>query len=275
MLHWYAVCQAGPTHREKGIPCQDSFYVLQRDDGVIAAACADGVGSESRADAASKLAARVSVEWVAERFQPAMSDVQAEEVLRGAFAEADKAIRAAADEAGESVLQYGTTLCLAVVDGQGRVCFGQAGDSGIVALLKTGEYEPLTTQQREQGRVFPLRAGPDRWAFGERDRISALALVTDGLWDELVPPLLKNEAVKVHTALARSFLDRCEKEEEEIKTLEAAAGAFLEKYPWLDDDKTIVVIFGDEPAAKQADEYYAEPDWRALRRQALEKLRCG
>lgn len=277
MLHFYAVCQAGPAHREAGIPCQDSFYVLRREDGVIAAACADGVGSEKRADAASKLAARVSVERAAEMFSPEMTDSQTEEVLREAFAGADEAVRAAADAAGESVSQYGTTLCLAVMAG-GKVWYGQAGDSGIVALLDTGEYEPVTIQQRDEaGRVFPLRTGPDRWVFGHRDGISAIALVTDGVWDELVPPLLRHEPVTVHTALARTFLDRSERTDEEIKALEAAAGAFLERYPpsLLDDDKTIVVIYGDEPASCQPDEYYAEPDWPALRRQALERLRRG
>ena len=227
MIRFYSACMAGPYHIDNGIPCQDSRYIATRDDGIVVAACADGLGSELHSDIGSQIASRIAVTYCAEHID---SDMSTEEK---------------AEEMKEDIDQFDTTLCLAIYDGE-TVWYGHSGDSGLIVKFNTGLYFPVTTQQRdEDGCVFPLCSGPEYWVFGKVDgSVSSLMLMTDGIWEQMCHPLLRNEEVKINTALIRSFMEHTETESSVIDKVEEACVDYLERFPkeWLDDDKTVIVL---------------------------------
>lgn len=276
MIRYYTANMAGPYHLDNGIPCQDSFYIKRDSNGVVFASAADGLGSESYSEDGSRIASQRSCNFCMEHYKSGMPFPEVKKIMNNAFVNAYKAVLEEAQAAGNSPDEYDTTLCMVIFD-DGHVFYGQSGDSGILALMKSGEYVPLTTQQRdEDGYVFPLCSGPGMWVFGEvEDPVSSVMLMTDGVWEQICPPLLRNHDVKINIALASRFMDRHETSLRSVKALEEAAGRYLENYPrgLLDDDKTIVVIYDPlQPARKMPAEYYKSPDWASLREAAKANL---
>lgn len=276
MNHYYAVSIAGPDHNDRGIPCQDSFYVTRNEEGTLFAACADGLGSEQYSDIGSRIAAQISVEYCAQHFRNGEPFAEVKKTLNNAFVFAYRTILEEAQRAGNSSDEYDTTLCLAIFDDE-HLYYGQSGDSGIVVLFKEGYYISITEQQRdEDGYVFPLCAGPEMWVFGEiKEAVSSVMLMTDGVFEQICPRVLKNNDVKINVSLAKQFMDRTESTDEEINLLQKAAYSYLEEYPrrLLDDDKTLIVLFNpEEPATRLASEYYSAPNWEELYDRAKEKL---
>ena len=270
MIRCIKACMAGPYHLDNGLPCQDSLYVRDCGDGAVIAAVADGLGSQKYSDVGSRIASETAVSFCAEHFVAGMTFKEVRKIMRNAFVDAYRAVLKEAASIGEFGDQHDTTLCLAIWD-DGHVFWGQAGDSGIAALMKSGEYVPVTVQQRtEEGYVFPLCCGPEKWAFGEiTEKVSALMLMTDGVWENIVPPELSDDERKMNVALARLFMDRKEDQPEEIATLESNMQTYLENFPrqLLDDDKTVIILYNpDTPAARLDDAYYQPPDWEAIAR---------
>lgn len=279
MIRYYTANMAGPYHIDNGIPCQDSCYIKRDDNGVVFASAADGLGSELHSDDGSRIASQMSCDFCMEHYKSGMPFSDVKKIMNNAFVNAYKAVLEAAQAAGNSSDEYDTTLCMVIFD-DGHVFYGQSGDSGILALMKSGEYVPLTTQQRdEDGYVFPLCSGPSMWVFGEVDApVSSVMLMTDGVWEQICPPLLRNHDVKINVALACKFMDRQETSLKSVKALEEAAGRYLENYPrrLLDDDKTIVVIYNPlQPAKKMPADYYKAPDWAALQEAANANIYAG
>ena len=269
MIHFYSACMAGPYHIDNNIPCQDSRYIKQRDDGVTVAACADGLGSELYSDIGSQLGSYNAVAYCAEHYEPNMTTEEVLHLIKVSFVNAYKAVLDKAAEMGEDIDQFDSTLCLVIYDGE-NVWYGQSGDSGMVVRLTNGMYYPITEQQRDDdGNVFPLCSGPDYWVFGKVEgSVSSVMLMTDGVWDQICYPLLRKESVKVNTSLIAPFMERTETEQEEIEGVQKACEGFLEHFPrdQLDDDKTVVILYNtDNPATKMPVEYYLYPDWAKLK----------
>ena len=269
MIHFYSACMAGPYHIDNNIPCQDSRYIKQRDDGVTVAACADGLGSELYSDIGSQLGSYNAVAYCAEHYEPNMTTEEVLHLIKVSFVNAYKAVLDKAAEMGEDIDQFDSTLCLVIYDGE-NVWYGQSGDSGMVVRLTNGMYYPITEQQRDDdGNVFPLCSGPDYWVFGKVEgSVSSVMLMTDGVWDQICHPLLRKESVKVNTSLIAPFMERTETEQEEIEGVQKACEGFLEHFPrdQLDDDKTVVILYNtDNPATKMPVEYYLYPDWDQLK----------
>ena len=65
MIYSYGTTQQGPYHVQKNIVCQDFHYLKKVSEDCVIAAVADGLGSESHSDVASKIAATESVEYCA------------------------------------------------------------------------------------------------------------------------------------------------------------------------------------------------------------------
>lgn len=276
MILSYQVCMAGPYHIENGLPCQDAYAVREGADGMAIAGCADGLGSELYSDAGSEIAVKNAVEYCAERVRPSMEFAQVKAIMNNAFVHAYKAVLNEAAEAGNSEDEYDTTLCLAIYDGR-HLYFGQSGDSGIVALLENGTYVKVTEQQRDQdGCVYPLCWGPEKWVFGELDEpVSSVMLMSDGVFEQICPPALKRRQVNINVALAQKFLDQNQCGAENLEALEKGIYGFLEHYPrrLLDDDKTVVVLLNTErPAARRDEDYYKAPDWEAIRAETRKRL---
>lgn len=278
MICSYTIKMAGPYHLANGIPCQDSFSVAHKGDLVVAAV-GDGVGSEPHSEMGSSLATETAVRLCIRAID---SDSKTEEVINAiqdSFLAAYGAVCLAAEEDGNPVTQYDTTLCLAVWDGV-RLVYGQSGDSGMIAALSDGHYIVVTEQQRDaEGCVFPLRFGPQYWRFESvTEPVASVLLATDGFLEALCHPLLRFGDRSINAALARLFLHRTELTADEHDEFERSAYEFLRAYPEsdLDDDKTAVVLADPaHPPALLEDDYYAVPDWETLRTKAKEGFYPG
>lgn len=271
----YKCNMAGPYHIESGLPCQDSFAVYQ-DENYSVLAVTDGLGSELYSDVGASIAAETVVEYCSKHLTIGMQFEDIRKVMNNALVNAYKSVLTRAAEDGNDSDEYDSTLCLAVYDGE-HLFFAQSGDSGLVALLENGEYFRVTTQQRDdEGRVFPLCWGPQKWEFGYvNSPVSAFMLMTDGVFEQICPKLMRNRDIEVNIPLARKFLDHFDCVENDVIALEKAAYEYLEHYPrhLIDDDKTVVVLINSErkPAEKE-ESYYAIPNWKAMREEAERKL---
>ena len=275
MLSSYSVNQAGPSHMLRGVPWQDSYSVqLVCDGGVIVAAVADGLGSESHSDIGSFVASHVSVKYVAD----SLEDGDAEgliETIREAFCEAYDAVLAEAARRDESAGEYDSTLCLAVFK-EGTLWWGHSGDSGLICSHTDGTYQLVTRMQRDdEGRVFPL-CFSERWEFGKVENVSTFLLCTDGILEVLAPPILQTMTDQaVDTRLVRMFLHPQKDDADHLEELEAGACEYWTQCDpaVLDDDKTMVVVFDVEnPPATQDESYYGGPDWAEIKKQIDELL---
>lgn len=271
----YKSNMAGPYHNEIGLPCQDSF-AISNTEAFFVMAVADGLGSELYSDIGSKVASQTAVDYCTNHIAIDMSYEEIKKVMNNALVNAYKAVLERATDDGNDSDEYDTTLCLSIYDGE-HLYFAQSGDSGLVALLETGEYRRITNQQRdEEGRVFPLCWGPDKWEFGFVDSpVSAFMLMTDGVFEQICPKMMRKRDVEINIPLARRFLDRFDCTEDDLPELEKAVYDYLDHFPrhLLDDDKTVVVLVNPERRPKEMDEaYYAIPDWKSIREEAEKKL---
>ena len=272
MIYAYGLTQQGHYHIASGLVCQDAHRILRRSERMAVAAVADGLGSETRSDIAAKLAAERATAWCAEHIAENSPEEEILKRIREAFSLSQRDIERTAAERGEDSDQYDTTLSLAVLIGD-TLYYGHSGDSGILALTTNGLYEKVTEQQRdEEGRVYPLYFGEEKWVFGKYPRpVASVLLATDGMYELFFPVYIRNEAVPVYTALARYFMDPQALHARELSEAETGEriGRFVASIPasQVKDDKTLVVLTDPEREIRyQPPAYYAEPDWPALKR---------
>ncbi len=279
MIYTYGVTQQGPYHIRNGLVCQDAHRIVKCSENMAVAAVADGLGSEEHSDIASQTAAELSAAWCAKRLSEQSADDEILTAVREAFAFSQREIERIAEKNGHDTDQYDTTLSLAVLIGD-RLYYGQAGDSGIVALTSDGTFEKVTQQQRdEEGRVYPLYFGEEKWVIGKFEKpVASVFLATDGIYEILFPVYIRNEPVPVYTALAGYFMDPKAlhaKEFTEEQTKERMEN-FLHSIPeaQVNDDKTVAVLINLETEIRyQPAAYYAEPDWPALKKKYTEQWR--
>lgn len=272
MIYAYGITQQGTYHIKNNLVCQDAHRIVKCSDSCVIAAVADGLGSEAHSDIAAKLAVEISAAHCAEQIGNLAMDDQVLELISDSFTLAQQEIEKTAEENGHELDQYDTTLSLAVLKGD-TLYYGHSGDSGIIALTADGLYQKVTEQQRdEEGRVFPLYFGNEKWVFARYpESVASVFLATDGILETLFPVWLRSEPVSIYVALARYFMDA-----EVLRIAEVGEtavrdkiSAFMETIPdaSVNDDKTIVVLANsDVPVRIQTPEYYAEPDWEKLKR---------
>lgn len=279
MIYAYGVTQQGTYHVKKNIVCQDAHRIMKCGDSCVIAAVADGLGSEEHSDIASKLAVEVSVDYCAKRIGGTLADDRLLKIIRDSFASAQQRIEKTAEDNGHEPDQYDTTLSLAVLKDD-VLYYGHSGDGGIVALTAEGLYQKVTEQQRdEEGRVFPLYFGGERWVFAKYPEPAAgVLLATDGMFETLFPVYLRGEPVSIYVALARYFMDAGLLRIDEIgeEAVREKIGAFMDSIPdaQVNDDKTVVVLVNPDIKVKpQPPDYYIEPDWAELKRKYDEAWR--
>ncbi len=279
MIYAYGITQQGTYHIKHDLVCQDAHKIVKCGERLAVAAVADGLGSEEHSDIASRLAAEVSTAYCAEQIKEDLSEEQILTIIRDSFALAQSRIEQAAEANGHELDQYDTTLSLAVLM-HDTLYYGQSGDSGIVALTADGLYQKVVEQQRdEEGRVYPLYFGDDKWVFGKYPQpVLSVFLATDGMLEILFPVYIRTEPVSIYVALARYFMgpDSLHIEECGEDAVREKIAAFMRSIPdaQVNDDKTVVVLLDPDIEMKmQAPEYYAEPDWPALRRKYEEAWR--
>ncbi|MBS5479214.1 MAG: protein phosphatase 2C domain-containing protein, partial [Coriobacteriia bacterium] len=189
----YGISQAGRSHIERGLPCQDSHYILPaQEEGTWILAGADGVGSAAHAEIGAHIAAREAALFCARCLPPDRDLTSTYSMVRTAMNYALKQVlrRALADD--EPAERYDTTLTLAIYDGA-RVIYGHAGDGGLFALRCDGGIVEVTTPQHgpDGETVIPLSGGYTGWEIGTYPHdVAALLFATDGMRAALKPSLL-------------------------------------------------------------------------------------
>lgn len=272
MVERFCYHARGRDHVAAGRPCQDAYLTL-RVAGWVVFAVADGVGSRKHSERGARLAVAAAVLHAALFIKLAETVYDVEDAIRSSFAAAYHAVCKAARRAGEPSSAYDTTLCVGAWNGE-HLVWGQAGDSGMVAVLADGTYHTITRQQRdEEGRVYPLRFGPETWEFGIVDKpVAAVLAATDGLYECLCPVLLKAVGTPVNVSLAYQLMHRTEINRAELARVRERLTLLLrtdERFATR-DDATLVMLFDPErPAQLLDDAYYDEPDWGAVRREAI------
>lgn len=270
MIYSYAVSQQGTYHVKHDIVCQDAFAKKIIGDRYAVCAVADGLGSELYTDIASKIAADSAVAYCAEQITLQDDASAILRIIKESFLHALARIRARAAKDGNDFNEYDTTLALAVFR-NGTLFWGNAGDSGMVVCKTDGTYSPVTHQQRdENGCVFPLVFGDEKWEFGVTNDVATVLLATDGMYETLFPYLLKNEPVEIYVALARYLMDKdvLGYGIEDEASVQGKMESFLASIPGeqVSDDKTVAVLIDASVAVSaQPEAYYAVPDWKALK----------
>ena len=277
MIHSYGITQQGPYHVQKNMVCQDFHYRKKVSDDCMIAAVADGLGSETHSDTASEIAATESVEYCFAHLPADWTEENMLQLISDSFRHALQKIGERVEKENGDINQYDTTLCLAVFKG-GDVYFGQSGDSGAIVLCRDGHYEGITRQQRdENGCVFPLAFGPEKWEFGTKSDVVSLLLATDGMLEIFFPFLLRPEKVNIYVALAQFFMDPLSLKFDEAgeQTVQENMSAFVRSIPedQVNDDKTVLVMVNDAVSpARLEDSYYRVPDWATLRKKRQEEF---
>lgn len=158
MLSSYCFSIVGKDHIKKHMPCHDSSLIAAISSSWKIAVVADGVGSCKHAETASKIAVETVAKLIKEQFPPFVSDDQTYfSVIRAAMHGAANAIERYVEKNDEgNEREYQTTLSVAVMSSK-LLYYGNAGDSGIIALDDQGEYHLVTEQQNDdEGRVYAM-----------------------------------------------------------------------------------------------------------------------
>ena len=270
-LLFYGASLIGSSHIKKGSVCQDSNKAFRLSNGWLVAAVADGVGSAKHSEIASKLAVDTVVEICNDRINKHTKFSELQSIILDAYKDAEKRIEDYADQQGDSITEYDTTLSMVIYDGE-KIAYGHSGDGGIVGLSVNGEYLKITNPQKAEDNicVIPLRAGEQHWVIGAcEERLASVLLATDGIYDTFFPYLLRGQEVEVYVPLIRFFMDNncMEINDENLADIEKSRIEFLQSpaYSSVTDDKTVLVVFNQKimPSIKE-ESYYAEPNWEKL-----------
>lgn len=281
MLGYYKMSIIGTAHQAKkdGV-CQDANDVVVLKNGWVVAAIADGLGSAKKSEIGSTIAVKTVLSFVSENHPDKWHEESLMSLLRTAYHKALKTIRVLSEENQDALCDYDTTLTTVIYNGTNAV-YGHAGDGGIIALSSYGNYSVLT--QAQKGEAFnetcPLRAGPESWFFGiAKEDVCSLVMMTDGIFDVAYPWLLAKTNQPIYINYVRPFMDTnilkvstpADFENAQTEIMDFFKGPYSKQ---ITDDKTIVgIINTDVTPETKPDEFYAEPDWKALAKEHHDRL---
>lgn len=252
---------------EPGCSYGSAFEVAYH-DGIAIFGVSDVPSEREGSSGDVRLAVSSSVQFVSRRVRHGMSAQDIEGIVRSSFSVAYHAMKDAAHRAGSITGAGDVALCVGVWDGL-RLSYGQAGDCGVIAALETGEYQAVTTQQRDGNQaVVSLRFGPDTWAFGTvPERVSMVFMATAGIFDCLCPPLLGETSQPVYAALMRDLAHRMGAEPYDAREVYSRLRLFaaIDQPAHAIEDAALLMLCNTErPPLQLEDAYYQEPDWDVL-----------
>lgn len=272
MLIHYEASVTGPSHKLQGRSNQDCHCVrvveMPRAEEtldvaesreapaaptprqVIVAAVADGVSSMILSGEGAHLASEAAVDAAAEAFVRGELVPGDASALKGVFERALRAVAdVAANEPAADIASFACTLCVVVWDGA-RVWYGNAGDSGAIAVDAVGAPFALTHLHRGplSCQVFPLH-DTYHWEFGFATGAAGVLMATDGMLEKFAtwepgsygaPTDFNREAIDLFMA--------CDIDADDVPALCGGAADYLRALPatCVDDDKTVVALINTE-----------------------------
>ncbi|MBE9591933.1 MAG: protein phosphatase 2C domain-containing protein [Proteobacteria bacterium] len=237
----------GPSHIDKGTPCQDAckYAIIPPNLGVIAVA--DGLGSASKSDTGAQVAVEAALEEgkaTITKKKIAVTDLS--DVAKEAVAFARKELEAKATKEQCSLHDLACTI-IVVIFHEDSVSVAHIGDGAVVAKTEEGlrlisapgdseyvnEVIPLTTNDWEQSlRITPKISGVECVAvFTDGCQRAALLRTQNGLqpYDRFFEPLFSYaqelEVLEEGEQDIRDFLasQKMSEHSEDDKTLVIAA----------------------------------------------------
>ena len=283
MLIHYEASVTGPSHKLQGRSNQDCHCVRmvevpraeEMGDAVesreapdapaprqaIVAAVADGVSSMILSGEGAHLASEAAVDAAAEAFVRGELVPGDASALKGVYERALRAVAdVAANEPAADIASFACTLCVVVWDGA-RVWYGNAGDSGAVAVDAAGVPFALTHLHRGplSCQVFPLH-DTYHWEFGFASGAAGVLMATDGMLEKFAA--WEPGSYGASTDFNREAIDlfmACDIDADDVPALCGGAADYLRALPatCVDDDKTVVALInskGDSLAGDAEDE---------------------
>lgn len=193
MMLTYGFSIQGKGHIEKNVVCQDYNMVRRLSSGHYIGIVADGVGSAPNSDVGSKMATEALFDYCSQHVRKNSSADDIEIIISDGFTYALGQIREYAAKENKRIDNYDTTLSAVVYDGSSLI-YGHAGDGGIIVKHNDGFISMVTSRQKGADgiSVRPLRAGSGSWDFGTVEDAASVLLVTDGMLDGVLQPVLIN-----------------------------------------------------------------------------------
>ena len=200
----YSFSEQGIMHIENDLPCQDSSDVMSYGLWRVAIV-ADGVGSCKHSDEASKIAVKSALKTVYNCFPNNCKEEDLLSLITMSFHCAANAIEMHVKAINGDLKDYHTTLAMALYDGK-NLYYGNAGDSGIIALDDYGDYHVVTSQQNnEYGEVITLATRT--FTVGKADfNVVAVMCMTDGVFEWVVPKYNKGSGKDIYVPRANLFI---------------------------------------------------------------------
>lgn len=276
MIYTYGFTKIGHYHVDKSIVCQDFHLIKEVDKHFCVAAVADGLGSESHSDIASKIACETVVDFLFKNINRKTDKKHFLEIIKNGFCKSLTAINEYSKENDIEIDQMDTTLVAAVFM-DGEVYFGNSGDSGLMILNKEGLYKRLSEKQiDDNGLVFPLCFGEEKWQFGSEKDVSSVLLATDGIFNSFFPYLLNDQENPIYVPLCEYLMnnDSLRMNKKSLSSVREKIRSFIDSISKdeINDDITLVLMLDDSFKAKrQNEDYYKMPNWNELKKARDEK----
>ena len=250
------------------MPCHDYSLIKDISSSWKIAVVADGVGSCKHAEIASEIAAKEVAELIKKQFPPHTSDDRAYfSVIHASMHGAANAIESYVEEHDPgNEMEYQTTLSVAIMS---RNClyYGNAGDSGIIALDDQGNYYLATKKQNDElGRVYAIPTNR-LFEIGRANYIPAAVLcMTDGLFDNVAPRALRNSDFPVNVPFANMFITYALglekfKEREAVEKCKSALIKYLQsdECKSMTDDLSVAVLINTNTDLQKEDIKWEDP----------------
>ena len=269
MLVSYSFSLKGRDHIKYNLPCQDYSAVESVSQSWKIAIVADGVGSCKHAEIASKIAVETVADLIKKQFPHGDADDRTyKSILLAAMNGAANAIEKFVEEndmGNDS--EYHTTLVVALIS-RNSVYYGNAGDSGIIALDEDGEYHVLTRKQNDAlGSVYAIPKFRNFEIGKANFSPVAVMCMTDGVFDVVAPETYKDQKFKVNVPFANVFSTFAlgiddDKSEELISKGQKEIEEFLqsERCNSLTDDLSVAAVIVSDSFLEPSDIPWEEPE---------------
>ncbi|MDE5835276.1 MAG: protein phosphatase 2C domain-containing protein [Ruminococcus sp.] len=249
----YNFSECGVSHKKNNVPCQDNSRIFTYGMWKVAVV-ADGVGSCKCSDKASEIAVTSALKTIYNCFPNNHKEEDILALMKMAFHCAANSVEMYVKSVNGEFIDYHTTLALALYDGK-NLYYGNAGDSGIVALDDYGDYHIVSEKQNnEYNAVITLASR--KFEVGKVDyNVVAVLCMTDGLLDWIAPKSLEEAEIPVYVPRANFFIHpeiwKCEEDitEDYVKSFSddilqklREMVSDLDKY---DNDPKIIKQFGN------------------------------